>query len=298
MRWGKIFGIAALTVAGLLAWSSTYVWMGCKPESGFAAQAFRFAVPEMPPLMRAAAEATPGYKRQAGSGTLAYMAHIPDLAEEDFARFLNRNPGGAFPYFGEVRSFWASYCGVNRNLAEGFLPHWPAHVRIYLVGFAHSAEFGLRGLVHLATGRHLGPTGLFGIAAGAVDTRNDAASPGDQVHAIVDGRPKDEPYARMISREGSVELVALPSGRGLQTALRSLAATPTRVLDMAGNDMVLLTALVPAGWDGTRPAPGLFANDVPGGRLVRMGMMVPASQILANIRVIEASGGAIEAVYP
>ncbi|MEI9849817.1 MAG: hypothetical protein WDN24_01920 [Sphingomonas sp.] len=110
--------------------------------------------------------------------------------------------------------------------------------------------------------------------------------------------PPDARFRPGAALEGGIVAVEAPRYAQLTEALVKLAATSVELVEIAGNDDVLVTVIAP---DAAAPPAGSFTlftealDDRPGWR--RSGIAVKVPRLLAAIREARAAGIEIEHVY-
>jgi hypothetical protein len=192
-----------------------------------------------------------------------------------YGHFMHETPWYRFP-FGQALS------GLWRTSATGAgLRHWERR-------FALSLEYGVKA----------GYAGLIGWASGATLGRDEpslrlVARAEPEAIAAVD--PRLRPVARL--GDGLVAVEA-PRYEQLTMLLQRLSTTPIELIEIAGNDDIFVTLLIPAGAHAPAGAGTLFEiplEDRPGWR--RLGLSVKVARLLPLLRAARAAGGEIEHVY-
>jgi len=192
-----------------------------------------------------------------------------------YVAFMHETPWYRFP-FGRVLS------GEWRTASAG------APVRHWERRFALSLEYGVKALY----------AGLIGWASGATLGRDEpslrfvARAEPDAIAAI-------DPQLRPVARLGDgLVAVEAPRYARFSTLLQRLSATPVEIVEIAGNDDIFVTLLVPASAHGPAGAFTLFEiplEDRPGWR--RLGLSVKVDRLLALLRAARTAGAELEHVY-
>jgi hypothetical protein len=223
---------------------------------------------------KAAYERTAGalIERLAGADSAddRYAARV----QVEYGAFLHETPWYRYPFRTALEGLWA----VDDR--DEPVRHWERRLAL-------SAEYGVKAVYARAIGALVGATGY--------DERT--------LRFVVRGEPymlRDEPRFTLVSepRPGLL-LVDAPRYEQFTALMRTLASSNAALLEIAGNDDIFITALVPIGRDpGSDDGQRLFTIAVdghPGFERVGLSVKVPALQIA--IRRIEAAGGSLEHVY-
>jgi hypothetical protein len=195
---------------------------------------------------------------------------------EEYAGFLLQRPWYEFPFQAQVRRLWhETPFGTS------------SYVRAIERRFALTTEWTVKSLYAQAIGASAGldPAVLHieSVVSG-LDASDLAALSGVAVRAdLGEGRT----------------LIMTPRYAAFTQILADLAARGRQVLEIAGNDTIFLTALVPNGADFTSPgARAIFAEAIqsrPGWR--RVGIVVKVPELTRVIREIQTGGATLEHVY-
>ena len=211
----------------------------------------------------------------------------PSLTAEDafvaadataYARFLHQTPWYAYPFGGRLDAFWRETPWSGPHLARKL-------ERRAVV----SGEYGVKAvygaLIGWASATALGEADL-------------------EIHTVVAGlQPADlaaAPAIRVVRHLGGGRtLIRTPRYQVYTDLLVGLARRGVRVLEIAGNDRILMTVLLPA---GPVPTPAgateLFVVPVQSGPARRrLGLDAEVEHLTETIRALEASGAVIEHVY-
>src|SRR5262249_48022731 len=109
-----------------------------------------------------------------------------------------------------------------------------------------------------------------------------------------------DPAIRVVRHLGGGRtLIRTPRYQVYTDLLVGLARRGVRVVEIAGNDRILMTVLLPSGsvpvWPGTTE---LFVRPVQSGPARRrLGLDVEVERLTETIRALEASGAVVEHVY-
>lgn len=195
---------------------------------------------------------------------------------EDYARFLQQTPWYEYPFAAEVARLWRETSFEGPDLAR------KAERRLAL-----SAEWGVKAgyaaLLRKAAG--LAPADL---------TIRSVVLGLDATDLAVDPR-----IAVVADLGGGRTLIETPRYRAFSEVLRGLAGRGRTVVEIAGNDRILVTALVPPGKNVDMPAADtIFALPIqsrPGWRRVGLDAEVP--RLAALIGALERQGAVFEHAY-
>lgn len=304
-------------------------------------------------------------RRAEGRTWLTYPEWHIVYEAESFARHLKRGaPPSSFAYGQQIRSFWSSYCTLNR-VTRGSPAGSEAKVMIYTIGISYTAELAFKAAYENTLGRlteaiggwrsaddryaakvqarygafmHETPwyrfpfgaalTGawqtdqsgsfvrhwerrlaataeygfkagyakLIGAASGATLGRDETrlrfvASARPELFQSIDTRLK--PVAAL---PGDMTVVEAPRYAQFSELLAKMARRDLSLVEIAGNDDIFLTVLLPHG--AALPAGSRRLIDMPieRGRR-RVGVSVKVPQLLPFIRALDASRGELEHVY-
>lgn len=195
----------------------------------------------------------------------AYGDFIPDQPWYDFA-------------FGHaLHGLWSD----TPLFGKHFLRKWER--KIFLTG-----EYGVKALYAAAI--RAGSHSVYGLA----DTEIYAtiAHPPDAIFA--------NPKVRRVQdlNDGSC-VITLPHYQGFTDTLPSIAGQDVQILDLAGNDEILLTVLAPIGWKyDLKEGAALFEMetlDEP--RLQRVAVQAPVKSLCSMLRAFDAEGVKLEHLF-
>lgn len=192
-----------------------------------------------------------------------------------YGAFMHHTPWYAFPFGSTAGGLWGTG-------AEGHgIRHWERRLAL-------SLEYGVKA----AYG------GLIGWASGATLGRDEQT-----LRLVARAEPEAlrqiDPRLRPVASLGNGLLaVEAPRYETFTQLMQRLAQSPVQLLEIAGNDDVFVTLLLP---EGGRPPAGAVPliemplRDRPGWR--RIGLNVKVPQLLALLREARASGATVEHVY-
>jgi hypothetical protein len=195
-----------------------------------------------------------------------------------YARFLHQTPWYAYPFASRLDAFWRETPWGGRHLARKL-------ERRTVV----SAEYGVKAvygaLIGWASATALGDADL-------------------EIHTVVAGLQPDDlaedTAIRVVRSLGNQRmLIRTPRYQAYTDVLVGLARRGRQVVEIAGNDRILMTVLLPP---VTVPVPPgaiqLFVVPVQSGTSRRrLGLDVEVERLTPVIRWLEASGAVIEHVY-
>jgi hypothetical protein len=195
--------------------------------------------------------------------------------QRNYGQFMHETPWYMFPFGKAFRGEWRTEDKRNR------LRHFERR-------FALSAEYGVKA----------GYASLIGSAAGA--TMDPAAPTLRFVARATSGAIRAvDPRLKPIRTAGGLTVVEAPRYAQFTDLLGKLAVSPVEIVEISGNDDILVTALAPA---SAAPEPGdgtvLISQslaDRPGWR--RYGISTKVPKLLALLRKVKARGGAVEHIY-
>jgi hypothetical protein len=207
--------------------------------------------------------------------------HSPDdlyaaRVQQIYGAFMHQTPWYRFPFGRALRNEW--------RIGSGGAPvrHWERRVAL-------SAEYGVKAgyakLIDTATGATLGRDQL---------TLRFVARATPEALAALDGRLQP---IRQIGK-GLTEVEA-PRYAEFTDLIRKMAARQMKIVEIAGNDDIFATFLVPdklliAPLAGTRLI-DLPLGDRPGWR--RIGLSTKVTGLMPLIRTVQARGGSLDHVY-
>ena len=223
--------------------------------------------------IKAAWERTIGRFAQWADGHDSADDRYAARVQQRYAAFMHETPWYRFPFGQALTGLWQT------KEPRRTLRHWERRLALSL---EYGVKAGYAKLIGWASGAALGRDELtLRFAARATPGRLTA----------VDSRLKPVRTAR-----GGLTIVEAPRYAQFTNLLRKLSDAGIEVVEIAGNDEIFLTALVPdkARKSGTQ----LFAMDLgdrPGWK--RIGVTVKVRDLSRIIRAIEAGGGTLEHVY-
>jgi FAD/FMN-containing dehydrogenase len=210
---------------------------------------------------------------------LSSGALVPEEAwrtgfEADYGRFMHDLPWYEFPFGARLREFRAVKGGASARSLERRL--------------AVTAELGAKALygklIKKATGAAFGAESL---------TIGVRLSQGCAEAAKVPGVKLEESFGA----RGC--LVSMPRYEKFQAALAAVAAKGGRLVEIAGNRTILMTATAPRAWDGARLRGAELGRwRVPARpETVRVAVAVPVSGLAAAVRELPKEGAEVEHVF-
>lgn len=135
---GLALALLAAAMAATVAWVETSCRAPAEPRAA------------RPDVIRVDA---PGYARPEVASYLSYPEWFIVHAYDDFAAVSRASSPSDFGYLSSIRSFWGSFCSVNRKAARLGADDLETRTMIYLIGFSFSAEMALKGLYETTIGR-------------------------------------------------------------------------------------------------------------------------------------------------
>ena len=222
--------------------------------------------------VKAAYERTIGQLAEWASGSTSADDRHAATVQARYGAFLHETPWYRFPFMAALTGEWAT--------AEPRL-----HVRHWERRAALTGEYGVKAiyarLIDAATGATVGrdETTLQFVVAG--DARRVAA---------LDRRLR--PIGLL---PGGLAVIEAPRYQQFNDLLARMAAADVTLVEIAGNDDIFVTLLLP---DGATPA-GQVVLRTPVARpgWSRVGVIVKVADLLPTLRRVSASGGTVEHVY-
>jgi hypothetical protein len=195
-----------------------------------------------------------------------------------YAAFLRQTPWYAYPFLSRVGAFW-----WNTPLGGAHLPRKLERRAVF------TAEYGVKGVYGL----------LLGVASATALAASDL-----EIHTVVAGLDAGDvardPRIRVVRELAPGRaLIRTPRYRAYTEVMVGLARQGRDVVEIAGNQRILVTALAPRG--PLPPLPGttaLFETPIqsrPDRRRVALDVMVP--RLAATIRALESAGATVEHIY-
>lgn len=196
---------------------------------------------------------------------------------QEYGKFMHTVPWYEFPFASKLAGLWRS------------TPLWGHHVvRKWERKMALSAEYGIKAaygwIIRQGTGAVYGSEDL-------------------EIHAWIDNAPKtifmDTRLRKVKEMAPRSYIVILPRYEEFTAIVTKLAGQRVRFLDIAGNDTILLTAIVPSNWQyDLKDGELVFGERVltnPGTK--RIGVKAPVRSLHAILRNLERHGVRIEHLY-
>ena len=186
-------------------------------------------------------------------------------------RFITRPPWYRFPFTGALAGLWRTDEPVAKPR------HWERRLAL---SAEYGAKAGYAGLIGWASGATLGPDEV-------------------RLRMVVRGDPsRIDPRFKAVRAGQGLHVVDVPRYAQLTDLLVKLADGGLETVEIAGNDDIFLTVLVPdrtAAVDGTRTLLSLPLDDRPGWR--RLGLSTKVPLLSRTLRTVRQSGGTVEHVY-
>jgi hypothetical protein len=194
----------------------------------------------------------------------------------EYGAFMHTVPWFEFPFGSKLRALWTE-------------PLWGPHLlRKWERRVSLSAEYGLKALY----GR---------VIRAATQTAYDPESL--EIHAWVWHAPKSifaDPRVRLVRQVGAdAYIVRLPRYEPFTPVVLSLAGQGVEFLNIAGNDEIVLSAVVPRELNESLPA-GDLVSSLPiltGAPARRIAVRVPLKRLTEVVAWLQARGIAVEHVY-
>jgi hypothetical protein len=194
---------------------------------------------------------------------------------QSYGGFMHEVPWYQYPFGQAFRGLW-------RTDAEGAtFRHWERRIAL-------STEYGFKA----------GYASLLGWASGATLGRDErtlrlvARAAPDQLQAI-------DPRLRPVGALGDgLTAVEAPRYAQFTELVAALSRSPVELVEIAGNDDIFVTLLMPAGAALPAASPGLIdmpLDDRPGWR--RLGVSTKVASLLPLVGATQAAGGTLEHVY-
>ena len=218
-------------------------------------------------------ESTVGRLLEATSGHTSADDRHAARVQRDYAAFMHQTPWYAFGFGEALSGLWRT------SEPSQTARHWERRVALSL---EYGVKAGYAKLIGWASGAALGRDEL--------TLRFATPAPPATIAAI-------DPRLRPIRRStDGLTIVEAPRYAVFSELLAKMAAARVPIAEIAGNDEIFLTALLP---DRARlPGKPLFLmplGDRPGWR--RVGITVQVANLPATIRGMAADGGTLEHVY-
>jgi hypothetical protein len=194
----------------------------------------------------------------------------------EYGRFMHSTPWYAFPFFSRLRGLW-------NEPATG-----PGMVRKWERRLALSGEYAVKGVYGW----------LIGLASGAAYAPEDL-----RVHAWIDNAGPEVFTGGDIKRVKQLGprafVVTIPRYGAFTEQAQKLIASGVRFMDIAGNDEIFVTALVPAGFAAADAGGQLLLDDrtLTDPTVRRIGVKVPVTALHETVRRLQERGARIEHIY-
>lgn len=225
--------------------------------------------------IKAAYEKTVGALTETVAGVDSEDDRYAAQVQADYGAFLHETPWYRYPFIDALTGLW----GIQED--DDRLRHWERRLVL-------SAEYGVKAVYGGAMGLLVGATGQDERTLRFVATGSRGGVTAVDPRLAVRSEP----------RPGLV-LVDAPRYEQFTELTRKLAASGVGIEEIAGNDDIFITALLPVGKalpsEGSRRLFTIEVDDHPG--LERAGLTVKVKALLPTIREIAAAGGSLEHVY-
>jgi len=199
---------------------------------------------------------------------------------QEYVDFLNATPWYEFPFATRAKQLWAE----TDLFGPGSIRKWERKLALSLEYLA-KAQYAT--LIRLATKATYGDadTEMLALVEGATPT-------------VL----KDQPNVKLLRRfDDGLALVSLPRYEEFRVVTERLTHKGLRFREIAGNDEILLTAVVPSDWQYDLPAGEmLFAQPIltsPNRSLQRAAIKVPVASLHVALDGLRASGMVAEHIY-
>src|SRR5207248_2167892 len=253
----------------------------------------RVAEPPMETIRATAG--VPNYAREGSATFLTLPARSIVSSTEEYAAFVARRPPSRFPWLGSIGQFWRTYAGACRATRKAYAFDAGTHLRIGMAGVSFSGEQALRGAYEVTLGR-------LGEWLGGHRTDEDAFA-----------RRTAEEYGRFIHAGPWYEFPFATKLRALwrETPLwgphparkwerKGLLRRGASFRDIAGNDVIVLTALGPRDtWRALPPAAGVVFDErlLTNPAVTRLAVRAPVQALGPIVAALERHGASIEYFY-
>lgn len=223
--------------------------------------------------VKAAYERTLGRLFEWVSGWTSTIDTYSANVQTRYGAFMHETPWYAFAFGEALGGLWGT------RATGQYLRHWERRLAL-------SAEYGVKAIY----------AKLIGAASGATLGRDEltlrfiARATPQQIAAI-------DPRLKPVASKGALTAVEAPRYAQFSALLGKMAAANVPLIEIAGNDDIFLTALIPDGraMPGTVPLLAMPLGDRPGWQ--RVGFTVKVRALLPTMCAIAAGGGEIEHVY-
>jgi hypothetical protein len=194
--------------------------------------------------------------------------------QASYGHFMHETPWYRFPFGRALSDLWSV------RDPENHLRHWERRVAL-------SAEYGVKAiyakLIDKASGAALGRDQL--------TLRFVARGTPAEIRAV---DPRLKPVAVL---PGGLTVVAAPRYQQFNDLLAKLATTKIELVEIAGNDDIFVTLLLPAGAVPRIPGHVLLQMPLEQPGMYRTGVTVKVPELLGLLRATAPAGGTVEHVY-
>lgn len=225
--------------------------------------------------VKAGYENTIGRLFEAVSGWRSADDRYAVRVQQRYGAFMNETPWYAFPFGDALTGLWRTREPMQTAR------HWERRAAL-------SAEYGVKA----------GYAKLIGWASGATLGRDETRLR-FVARGSADALQRLDPRFRVVrAARGGMLVVESPRYAQFTELVGKLASSPVALVEIAGNDDIFVTALVPRGARVPAGAVTLLSmplDDRPGWRRVGLSTKVP--RLLPLIRGLREGGGTVEHVY-
>lgn len=218
-------------------------------------------------------ERTIGWLTEALSGNEATPEDVfARSVAEDYAVFIVQRPWYEYPFGKKLRVFW-----TDAGWSEGNL------VRKLERRISVSLEFGAKALYAQAI------DALAGLSPSPLRIRS--------VVRGLDPGAASEPDVQRVEKLADWQVIETPRYRDFTHIVRRLALGGVDLIEIAGNDEVFVTLLLPPGAPETGGEPLITAQVSARPGWQRSGVLVKVAELAALVRQLSTQGGELEHVY-
>lgn len=197
---------------------------------------------------------------------------------QEYVDFIRVDPWYEFPFASRLRKLWSETDLIGPN----FIRKWERKL-ILSVEYAAKAQYAL--LIKLAT------KAAYGDADAEMLTLVTDVTP-----QALDSQPKIKALRRF---DNGQTLLAMPRYEEFRDSAIKLSKSGVRFVEIAGNDQILLTAVVPANWryDVARGAVSFERPILTDPSRKRVAIEVPVTSLHSALNGLSAKGVTVEHIY-
>ena len=194
----------------------------------------------------------------------------------EYGAFMHATPWYAFPFFSKLRALWN-----QPATGPGMLRKWERRLVL-------SGEYAVKGVYGW----------LIGLASGAAYAPEDL-----RIHAWIENAGAEIFTGGEIKRVKELGprsyIVTIPRYGAFTVHAQKLVASGVRFMDIAGNDEIFVSALVPAGFAAAEAGGEVLIDDriLTDPTVRRIGLKVPVTTLHETVRRLKERGARIEHVY-